>query len=99
MLCGESAACRCSAARCLSPLRRSAPQPANLPSMVNFMPKDMKPLEVIVHPLPARKGRLLFEPWVIALAEFRQRPCADLPQPAQVIIQLVPSDLTPRPLA
>ena len=66
--------------------------------MVEFMPNDMKPLEVIVHPLPAPKGRLLFEPLVLTLAEFRQRLCTDQLQPAQVIIQLVPSDLTPRPL-
>jgi hypothetical protein len=66
--------------------------------MVEFMPKDMKPLEVIVHPLPAPKGRMLFEPLVFSPAEFRQRLCTDLLQPAQVIVQLVPSDLTPRPL-
>ncbi len=46
--------------------------------MVEFMPKDVKPLEVIVHLLPAPKGRLLLEPLVIALAEFRQRRGTDL---------------------
>ena len=37
---------------------------------VDFMTNDMKPREVVVHALPAPKGRLLFEPPVIALAEF-----------------------------
>jgi hypothetical protein len=60
----------CSAAMCLRPTRRAAPQPANLPSMVDFMPKDMKPLEVIVHLLPAAKGCLLFEPPVLTTREF-----------------------------
>ena len=66
--------------------------------MVEFMPKDMKPLEVIVHPLPAPKGRMLFEPLVLSPAEFRKSLCTDLLQPAQVIFQLAPSNLTPRPL-
>ena len=38
-----------------SPLRRPDPQPPNLASMVDFMANDMKPLEVIVHPLPVPK--------------------------------------------
>jgi len=59
--------------------------------MVEFMPKDMKPLKVIVHPLPTPKGRMLFEPLVLTPAEFRQRLCTDLLQPAEIIFQLVPS--------
>ena len=66
--------------------------------MFKFMPKNMKPLEVIVHVLPAHKGGTLFKPLIITPAEFRQRLCTDLLQPTQVISQLVPSNLTPRPL-
>src|SRR5262245_33282555 len=80
------------AVRCMSP------QPANLTSMIEFMPKDVKPLEVIVHALPAPKGRLLFKPLVFTPAEFRQRPGTDPVQPAQVIFKLAASNLTPRPL-
>ena len=67
--------------------------------MVDFMTNDMKPLEVVVHPLPARKGRLLFEPLVMAPAEFCKCLCTHLLQPAQVMIQIVSSDLISGPLA
>src|SRR5262245_58785863 len=63
------------------------------------MPKDVKPLEVVIHPLPGPEGRLLLEPLVIASAEFRQRGDTDLLQPAQVIAQLTAPDLPPRRVA
>ena len=50
----------------------------NLSSMVEFMTKDVKPLEVIVHFFPASKGRLFLKPPVIASAEFRERGDTDL---------------------
>ena len=61
--------------------------------MIDFMADDMKPLEVIVHALAIPKGRLLFEPAVIALAKFRKCLRTNLCQPAQVMIQRVSSDL------
>ena len=67
--------------------------------MVDFMANDMKPLEVIVHSLPAPKRCLLFEPRVIAPAEFCECLRSHLLQPAQVMIQLVSSDLFSGPLA
>jgi hypothetical protein len=36
--------------------------------VTDFMAKDMKPLEVVVHALPAPKERLLLEPVVVAPA-------------------------------
>jgi hypothetical protein len=59
--------------------------------MVEFMPKDMKPLEVIIHPLPAPKGRMLFEPLVHTPAEFRQRLCTDLLQLAPACSDNIPA--------
>jgi hypothetical protein len=45
----------CMVATRSSPLRRTAAQPPNLPSMIDFMTNDMKPLEVIVHSLTVPK--------------------------------------------
>ena len=44
----------------------------------------MKPLELVVHLLPARKGCLLIEPPVVAPAELRKCLRAHMLQPAQM---------------
>ena len=80
------------------PSRGACAQPANLPSMVNFMTKHMEPLEVIVHPLPATGGCPVLEPLVRAPGEFGERLSTHQLEPAHVIIQLVPFDLTSRSL-
>lgn len=67
--------------------------------MINFMANDMKRLEIIVHPVPAPKGRLFFEPLVVAQAGFCKCSRTHLLQPAQVMIQRVSSDLSSGPLA
>ena len=67
--------------------------------MVHFMGDDVKPLEVVVHPLAIPEGRLLFEPLVIALREFLERLRAHVLQHAQVMVKPVSFDLVPRPVA
>ena len=66
--------------------------------MVDFVTKHVKPLEVIVHLLPAAGGCPVLEPLVFAPAELGQRLRPNLLEPAHVVMQLVPSDLTSRPL-
>jgi len=56
----------------------------NLSSMVEFMTKDVKPLEVIIHFFPTSKRRLFLKPQVIASAEFRERGDTDLLQHVDV---------------
>jgi hypothetical protein len=46
--------------------------------VVDFVPEDMEPLEVIVHPPPAAEGRLLFEPFILTPSQFMKRLCPDL---------------------
>src|SRR5688500_11338187 len=76
-----------------SPLCRTAPQPLNLPSVMDFMANYVKPLKVVVHLLAAPRGRLLFEPLVVAPPEFCKCLRTHLLQPAHVTIQPVPFDL------
>jgi hypothetical protein len=54
--------------------------------MVDFVRKDVEPLEVIVHALPVLQGCLFFEPRILTPRKFIERFCPNLLQPAQVII-------------
>src|SRR3954462_15756004 len=72
-------------------LDRAASQPPNLPAMVYLMAYDMKPFEVVVHPLSASKRRLLFQPPIIALREFGERLRTHLLEGAQVVFEPVSS--------
>src|SRR5262249_1527182 len=97
---GKPAAAACQAAIALEqsfrPSRGACAQPANLPSVVDFITKHMEPLQVFVPPLSAARRCPLFEPLVRAPAEFDERLSAHLLELAQVIIQPVPFDLTSR---